>query len=108
MKTLYINIFGGHRNGQLKARIPGSASRWMQMTRTAEVAPEVMAIIKFNKSLSREEKKKRGDEIIPLRRMKSPHLWVAELPEGLEVPQSIKIAYEDPMMDFRTRLTINR
>ena len=108
LNKLYINVFGGHRNGQLKARIPGSSSRWMQMTRTAEVAPEVMAIIKFNKSLSREEKKKRGDEIIPLRRMKSPHLWVAELPEGLEVPQNIKIVYGDSMMSFRTRLTINR
>lgn len=108
LNKLYINVFGGHRNGQLKARIPGSYSRWMQMTRTAEVAPEVMAIIKFNKSLSREEKKKRWDEIIPLRRMKSPHLWVAELPEGLEVPQNIKIVYGDSMMSFRTRLTINR
>lgn len=107
LRKLYINVFGGHRDGNLKVRIPGSSVRWMQMERTAEVAPEVMSIIKFNKSLSREEKRKRGGEIIPLRRMKSPHLWVAELPEGLDTPQSIKIAYEDPMMDFRTRLTIN-
>ena len=107
LRKLYINVFGGHRDGNLKVRIPGSSVRWIQMERTAEVAPEVTSIIKFNKSLSREEKRKMNGEIIPLRRMKSPHLWVAELPEGLVIPQSIKIAYEDTMMDFRIRLTIN-
>ena len=107
LRKLYINVFGGHRDGKLKVKISGSSGRWMQMERTAEVAPEVMSIIKFNKSLSREDKRKMNGEIIPLRRMKSPHLWVAELPEGLVIPQSIRIVYEDSMMDFRTRLTIN-
>ena len=65
-----------------------------------------MVLSRFEKNFS-EEKKKRGDEIIPLRRMKSPHLWVAELPEGLEVPQTLRVAYKDPMMSFKTRLTIN-
>ena len=107
LRKLYINVFGGHRDGKLKMRIPSSSGKWTKLERTAEVAPEVSAIIKFNKSLSREEKRKRGGEIIPLRKMKSPHLWVAELPEGLEVPQTLRVAYEDPMMSFRTRLTIN-
>ena len=106
-RKLYINVFGGHRDGKLKVRIPRGSGRWLQLQRTAEPAPEVMAIINYNKSLSREEKKNKGSEIIPLRKMKSPHLWVAEIPEDLEIPQRIRIVYEDPMMSFRTRLTIN-
>lgn len=106
LRKLYINVFGGHRDGKLQARIPGKSGKWMQLQRTAEMAPEVSAIIKANKSLNREEKKKRGSEIIPLRKMKSPHLWVVEFPEGIEDPQRIRIIYEDPMMSFRTKLTI--
>lgn len=105
-RTLYVNVFGGSLGGNVKVRIPGLGIRWTQLVRSLETAPEVSAVIDFNKSMGKAERKKRKSEIIPLRRMKSPHLWSAELPEGIDAPKRIRMVYEDPEMEFKTRLEV--
>ena len=102
VKTLYINVFGGHRSGNVVLPKLGKAP----VTRVYEPAPEVLRIISGNRSLSSEHKRKRRDEIIPLRRMKSPHLWAVDLPAGHKVPEKILIKYSDCDMKFKSRIQV--
>lgn len=102
-KTLYINIFGGHMSGNPVLPKLGNAP----LERVSEPAPEVLKVIAANRSLSSEYKRKRRDEIIPLRRMKSPHLWSVNLPAGYKVPEKILIKYADSDMKFKSRVQVN-
>lgn len=102
VNTLYINVFGGHRSGNVVLPKLGKAP----VARVYEPAPEVLRIISGNRSLSSEHKRKRRDEIIPLRRMKSPHLWAVDLPAGHKVPEKILIKYSDCDMKFKSRIQV--
>lgn len=102
-KTLYINIFGGHMSGSVVLPKLGNAP----LERVSEPAPEVLKVIAGNRSLSSEYKRKRRDEIIPLRRMKSPHLWSVTLPYDYMLPEKVRIKYSDAHMKFKSRVQVN-
>ena len=102
-KTLYINIFGGHMSGNVVLPKLGNAP----LERVSEPAPEVLKVIAGNRSLSSEYKRKRRDEIIPLRRMKSPHLWSVTLPYDYMLPEKVRIKYSDAHMKFKSRVQVN-
>lgn len=72
---LYINIFGGSREGCLTVR---TGSGWKEAKHCYTVAPEVMEIIAANNATTREYRKAHRDEFIPMRRLPSPHVWVIE------------------------------
>ena len=103
--VLYVNVYGGHRDGKVEAKLPKYG--WFNAFKSSETACEVKDVISFNNTLSRAERKKRKDEIIPLRRMKSPHLWALELPEGL-FPDKVKIRYLDPYMSFSKKVQVKK
>ena len=94
---LYVNVYGGYRDAKVEVRLP--AHGWLDVMKSSETACEVKGVISFNNAMTREERKKRRDEIIPLRRMKSPHLWALELPGGIS-PDKVKVRYVDPNMSF--------
>ena len=103
-KSLTINVFGGHTEGKVVIRIPGIGK--MQLKMTDSVAPEVLDVISFNKSMTAEERRKRRSDIIPLRRIRSPHLWETELPSDSVLPEKIGIIYSDRTMKFRTKVPV--
>lgn len=101
-KTLYINAFGGHRSGNVVLpRLENVPVKYVY-----EPAPEVLKVIAGNRSLSSEHKRKRRDEIIPLRRMKSPHLWSVTLPYDYMIPEKVRIKYSDDHMEFKSRIQV--
>ncbi len=101
-KTLYINIFGGHMSGNPVLPKLGNAP----LERVSEPAQEVLKVIAANRSLSSEYKRKRRDEIIPLRRMKSTHLWSVTLPYDYMLPEKVRIKYSDVHMKFKSRIQV--
>ncbi len=103
-KLLIINVFGGNKAGDVQVRIPGMGR--MLLKRTDSVAPEVLDIIAFNKSLTADERRKRRSDIIPLRRIRSPHLWETEVPSDIVLPEKIRIIYSDRTMKFRTKVPV--
>ena len=76
------------------------------MLLSRNVDPEVLKIIDLNHSMSKEQRRNTRSEIIPLRKLTSPHLWSYEIPEGVCLPEKIKIYYSDPMMKFHSELPI--
>ena len=104
-KLLIINVFGGNKAGDVQVRIPGMGR--MLLKRTDSVAPEVLDVIAFNKSLTADERRKRRSDIIPLRRIRSPHLWAVELPTDLVLPENVKVVYSDRAMKFRAKVPVS-
>ena len=76
------------------------------MLLSADVAPEVLNVIDLNRSMSKEERKKKRSELIPLRKLSSPHLWSLEIPEGVVLRDKLRITYSDPMMKFKSELPV--
>lgn len=103
-ECLFVNVFGGHKDGSVRVVAPGLGR--VSLTRTSDVACEVRDVISYNNSISRADRKKRKSEFIPLRRMKSPHLWMVELPAGVRLKE-VKILYEDQYMSFKRRVRVN-
>lgn len=76
-----INVFGGAEDGRVALRYRGSRG-WIKASRIEAIAPEVQEIIDWNLSHDRAYRKAHKDEFIPMRRLKSPHLWA--VPARLE------------------------
>ena len=99
--TLTVNVFGGAMEGKLQLR---RGLRWVDVPRADVPAPEILAIKKFNKGISREYRREHKDEIIPALGHASSHIWV--LPEsGVKPGRKLTLRYSDPLMSFKTRTT---
>lgn len=94
---LYINVYGGSVDGTVKVKF---GTKWIAADRVEEIAPEVREIILANTTTPREYRKSHKDEFIPLRRLKSPHLWCIAIPEGGKATHP-RIKYSDPSMTIR-------
>lgn len=103
-KKLTINVYGGSKEGMVQVRMPGAGK--MVLKRSDSVAPEVLDVIAFNKSMTADERRKRRSDIIPLRRIRSPHLWETEVPSDIVLPEKIRIIYSDRTMKFRTKVPV--
>lgn len=109
---LTANIFGGAVEGKVEIKSRGLADgRWLDMELNGELAPEVLDVISERDSMSREERREKKNEIIPLRRLASPHVWSVSVPEnsaGLAGIKKVKIRYEDRHMKFRKTASIQQ
>lgn len=95
---LFVNVYGGSREGTVKALING---KWTTLKHTYAVAPNVLRVIESNASADREYRKAHKDEFIPMRRLSSPHLWTID---GVEPCNEILIRYKDRNMKFKQKL----
>lgn len=104
---LYVNIFGGSTEGRTTVRIKDSRRHpAMEALRTEAVAPEVARTIESNKALTREERRARRDEFIPLRKIPSPHIWTVRY--CMEIPENtfVEIRYRDRNMKIHTTVPL--
>lgn len=98
---LTVNVFGGSSDGILEAKAKG-VKGWIQLSPDAVTAPEVLEVIDFNRKATKEERKKNKRDFIPLRNMKSPHVWSAVIPSAAESPvgRTLKVRYRDAHISF--------
>lgn len=113
---LLLNVFGGAEDTDgIAARVKvrtvmqdGSKGRSYKCSQVAETAPEVLEVIAFNSKLSPEEKRRRKSDIIPLRRVPSPHLWEAPEPLAAECSETenpvLEVRYKDRNMKFKCQI----
>ena len=101
---LAVNVFGGSKEGTVKIRTGG---RTVALERVSTPAPEVLARIESNLAMTREYRRAHREEFIPLRRIASPHVWVA--PEGTSISPGdrITVIYRDRRMRFKKSLNYN-
>ena len=108
--TLIVNVFGGHLDGTVKIKgidRAQSSGRWLTLVRRHLIAPEVEERIAFNSSMTREYRKEHQEEYIPMRRLASPHVWAADVPDAASLRgRKVTVIYSDGHMSFRTRLTV--
>lgn len=103
---LYINVFGGSSDGVV--RISGLGRKTYSCERSLMAAPEVEQVIRLNASRSRDYRKAHRDELIPLRRKPSPHLWqTTDLISG-PLPAHVNVIYHDAHMRIRQRVTLQK
>lgn len=101
---LVVNVFGGSLEGKVEVRAKGLAGgRWTGLEMKGEVAPEVLEAIADRDTMTKEERRERKDEMIPLTRSRSPHVWSVTVPGDI-CPRHLKIRYNDPHMSFRDML----
>ena len=101
---LAVNVFGGSKEGTVKIRIKG---RTLPLERVSTATPEVLARIESNLAMTREYRRAHKEEFIPLRRIGSPHIWVA--PDGVPTlpGDRITVIYRDRRMRFRRSVRCN-
>lgn len=101
---LAVNVFGGSKEGTVKVRTGGKT---VILKQVSTPAPEVLARIESNLAMTREYRRAHREEFIPLRRIASPHVWVA--PEGTSIsPEDrITVIYRDRRMRFKKSLNYN-
>ena len=101
---LAVNVFGGSKEGTVKIRIKG---RTLPLERVSTAAPEVLARIESNLAMTREYRRAHKEEFIPLRRIGSPHIWVA--PDGVQTlpGDRITVIYRDRRRRFRRSVRCN-
>lgn len=87
---LFVNVYGGSAEGKVVIKYNG---RWHTLDLALQPAPEVMDIIDFNSSQSREYRRLHKEEYIPMRRIRSPHVWSCPIPKG---NGRLKVWYTDP------------
>lgn len=100
---LIVNVFGGSTDGAVEVKgLDGK--HWTRLERVEEIAPEAAEIISANHLKTKEERRSRPEEFIPLRRFRSPHVWAvqANCPAG-----KIKIRYRDSAMSFRLKKAVS-
>ena len=94
---LFINVYGGSREGHVYIRQNG---RWTEAPHCYTTAPEVLDVIEENRHMtqehSREYRKAHKDEFIPMRQLPSPHVWVID--KTSDAPYGIR--YQDGRMAF--------
>ena len=94
--VLTVNVFGGSSDGILEVK---GIKGWRPLSLKGETALEVLEVIDFNRRATREERKKNKRDFIPLRNMKSPHVW-SGLMDGDLTGKSIRVRYRDSCMSF--------
>ena len=102
---LAVNVFGGSREGTVRVR---SRRGNLDLQRMPVPAPEVLARIESNHAMTREYRRAHREEFIPLRRMASPHVWVATDVPGEAQPQPgdiLTVRYRDRRMRLKTRVS---
>ena len=87
---LFVNVYGGSSEGKVIIKYNG---RWHKLDLALQPAPEVMDIIDFNSLQSREYRRLHKEEYIPMRRIRSPHVWSCPIPKG---NGRLKVWYTDP------------
>ena len=97
---LLLNIYGGSTEGNVSVKIPGMKG-WLPVPRREEPAPEVLAIVEFNKTLGRKGRIN-NPLYCPLRTADSPHVWSVTLPKSFT--GSVKVRYSDPSLSFTTTI----
>ncbi|MGN1045955.1 MAG: calcineurin-like phosphoesterase C-terminal domain-containing protein [Candidatus Cryptobacteroides sp.] len=104
---LTVNVFGGSSDGILEAKAKG-VKGWIQLSPDAVTAPEVLEVIDFNRKATKEERKKNKRDFIPLRNMKSPHVWSAVIPSAAESPvgRTLKVRYRDAHTSFTSSVVL--
>ena len=101
---LAVNVFGGSKEGTVRIRTGG---RTVTLERVPTPAPEVLARIESNLAMTREYRRSHKEEFIPLRRLASPHVWLA--PEDLHVSpgEQVTLLYRDRRTRFKKTLNYN-
>ena len=101
---LAVNVFGGSKEGRVRLRTGG---RTLELERISTAAPEVLARIESNRAMTREYRRAHKEAFIPLRRIGSPHIWVA--PDGVSPAPGdrITVIYHDRRMRFRRSVRCN-
>lgn len=99
---LAVNVFGGNSDGTVEVKGIGG-NRWTRLEMAGEIAPEVLEVIRENSLKPKFERGRNSSEFIPLRRLKSPHVW--SIPAEQPV-RKIRIRYRDDVMGFRTRISV--
>lgn len=99
---LYVNVFGGHTDGTLEARIGG---KWVTLVNDGTLqAPEAELVIRKNEGVDW-GKVCRDIRYIPIKRCGSPHVWGSSLDSPLKA-RRLKVRYSDPYMKFTRRLKV--
>lgn len=96
---LFVNVYGGSTEGKVCVKLKG---RWIPLEPASEPCPEVQEIIEFNRSASREYRRAHKEEFIPMRRLRSPHVWSC----GLQGEKRIRIRYSDATYRRTLRKTV--
>ena len=102
--TVAINMYGGSEEGQVKYRTAGSR-KWIEAARSGRTAPEVMEVIKWNESKTREYRKKHKEEFIPMLMRKSPHLWEIE-DTTAKTGSHVTVRYSDSSMKRKMKVEL--
>lgn len=108
---LIVNVFGGSASGKVEVRLPG-ISGWKALNKSEEIAPEVLLALEHNKQVR--SFKGEPEELVPLRKKPSPHIWAAGLKEisntGLShetlAGRPVKIRYSDKSMSFKMKTSL--
>lgn len=106
--TLFLNVFGGSREGTLTLCVGGKR---FKMQHRYCVAPEVRDVIETNSRVGREYRRAHKDEFMPLRNLASPHIWALELDPNTEArlrqTGECKFHYRDRNMKIDEKLLIS-
>lgn len=94
---LVVDVFGGSTEGVLEAKVGG---KWVRMVHTDMIDPEVADLIRYNKSLTREQRRALKDEYMPMLHSTSTHIWSTGMSE--RPGDAIRIRYRDHAMAFRS------
>lgn len=100
---LFVNIYGGHRDGKVTLRPAGSCRR-VELRRCDSIAPEVRRVIDLNASLPKEKKNRRNPDYLPMLKRASSHLWHIETPTA--AADTYIVRYRDRSMKFKRTVTI--
>jgi len=97
---LVVNVYGGSLDGNAKLVCKGNE---YALTRRALTAPEALDVAAWNKQKGQEYAKEHRSEMIPILKMKSPHVWAIDFRKaGLEALDVLEgsITYDDAAMHF--------
>ena len=84
-----------------------TGGRTVALERVSTPAPEVLARIESNLAMTREYRRAHREEFIPLRRIASPHVWLAPEGTSLSPGDRITVIYRDRRMRFKKSLDYN-
>ncbi|MGN0189205.1 MAG: calcineurin-like phosphoesterase C-terminal domain-containing protein, partial [Candidatus Cryptobacteroides sp.] len=104
---LTVNVFGGSTDGILEMKASGLKG-WIPFSMQGVTAPEVLEVIEFNRRAAKEERKKNKRDFIPLRNMKSPHVWSAVIASPGEslIGKRVKVRYRDTHTSFTSSVVL--
>ena len=102
---MVVNVFGGSRDGTVKVRRGNSI---IPLKRANAMAPEVRSRIGWNRDAGREYFRSHREEFIPLRNLRSPHVWEAADPlvPAPAPGETVTVIYRDRHMRFRSKVRV--